>query len=233
MRTANFARQLPLDLPHTISFRRDDFLESGANAEALALIERWPAWSTHAAAIVGPHGSGKSHLSAIWAETSGARSIPANLLAIEDVPRALATGALVVENLAAGQFDEAAVFHLLNLAREERASVLFTASHRIDAGMATLPDLASRLRAIPVATLRTPDDALIAAVLVKHFSDRQIAIEQDVIAYLLPRMERSLGNARALVARIDDAALAARRPVTRALVAALLRDMGQENGPRD
>jgi chromosomal replication initiation ATPase DnaA len=223
MRAANAARQLPLDLPHAVSFRRDDFLESAANAEALSLVERWPDWPSHAAAIVGPNGSGKSHLASIWAEQSGARTLPAHLLSKEEVPRSLSTGALVVENLNAGEFDEPALFHLLNLAREDEASVLFTSALPLENGMAGLPDLASRLRAIPVAKLSAPDDALIAAVLVKLFADRQIAIEQDVIAYLLPRMERSLGNARTLVAEIDDAALAAGKPVTRAFVSTLLR----------
>ena len=113
------ARQLPLDLPHVVSFRRDDFLESRSNAAALALVERWPDWPSYAAAIVGPHGAGKSHLASIWAERSGARVIPARLLAREDVPRALSTGALVVENLSPGAFDEHALFHLFNLAKEE------------------------------------------------------------------------------------------------------------------
>lgn len=218
------ARQLPLELPHIVSFRRDDFLEARANENALALVERWPEWPVNSAAIVGPHGSGKSHLASIWAERAGARVIPAHLLAREDVPRALATGALVVENLAPGGFDEAALFHLLNLAKEEAAWLLFTAERSLEARIAKLPDLASRLRTIPSARLDAPDDALIAAVLVKLFADRQIAVDQDVIAYLLPRMERSLGSARALVAKIDAAALAAGRPATRAFVAALLRE---------
>ena len=224
MRATNAARQLPLDLPHAVSFRRDDFLESAANAEALALVERWPDWPSYAAAIVGPDGSGKSHLASIWAERSGARTLPAHLLEKHEVPRSLSTGALVLENLQPGDFDEHALFHLLNLAREDEASVLFTSSHPLEGGMAGLPDLASRLRAVPVAKLAAPDDALIAAVLVKLFADRQIAIDQDLIAYLLPRMERSLGNARSLVAKIDDAALAARKEVSRTFVAALLRD---------
>jgi chromosomal replication initiation ATPase DnaA len=224
MRATNAARQLPLDLPHAVSFRRDDFLESAANAEALALVERWPDWPSYAAAIVGPGGSGKSHLASIWAERSGARTLPAHLLVKEEVPRALSTGALVLENLISGEFDEHALFHLLNMAREDEVSVLFTSAQPLESGMAGLPDLASRLRAVPAAKLAAPDDALIAAVLVKLFADRQIAVEQDLIAYLLPRMERSLGNARTLVARIDDAALAASRPVTRAFVASLLRE---------
>lgn len=218
------ARQLALELPHVVSFRRDDFLESRANEMALTLVERWPEWPGYSAAIVGPHGSGKSHLASIWAERSGARVIPARLLAREDVPRALATGALVVENLAPGEYDEHALFHLFNLAKEEDASLLFTAARSLESGMAVLPDLASRLRLVPSAKLDAPDDALIAAVLVKLFADRQITVDQDLIAYLLPRMERSLGSARELVARIDAAALAAGKPATRAFVSALLRD---------
>jgi chromosomal replication initiation ATPase DnaA len=221
---SNAARQLPLKLPHAVSFRRDDFLESRANAAALALVESWPDWPSYAAAIVGPHGSGKSHLASIWAEHAGARIIPARLLTREDVPRALTTGALVVENLAPGEYDEHALFHLFNLVKEDGASILFTSVHPLENGMAGLPDLASRLRLVASAKLDAPDDALIAAVLVKLFADRQIAVEQDLIAYLLPRMERSLGSARELVAKIDAAALAAGKPATRAFVSALLRE---------
>jgi chromosomal replication initiation ATPase DnaA len=221
---ASAARQLPLDLPHVVSFRRDDFLESRANEKALALVERWPDWPASAAAIVGPHGSGKSHLASIWAERSGARTLPAHLLAREDVPRALTTGALVVENLSPGDYDEQALFHLFNLAKEDGASLLFTSTHPLESGIAALPDLASRLRTVAVAKLDAPDDALIAAVLVKLFADRQVTIDQDVIAYLLPRMERSLGSARELVAKIDAAALAAGRPATRAFISALFRE---------
>lgn len=218
------ARQLPLELPHVVSFRRDDFLEAPANEKALALVEAWPDWAVNTAAIVGPQGSGKSHLASIWAERAGARVLPARLLTRDEVPASLATGALVVENLTPGEFDESALFHLLNLAREEQAWLLFTASQALETGMAKLPDLASRLRTVPSARLDAPDDALIAAVLVKLFADRQVAVDQDLIAYLLPRMERSLGSARDLVAKIDAAALAAGRPATRAFVASLLRE---------
>lgn len=223
MRATGHARQLPLELPHAVSFRRDDFLESTSNEAALALVERWPDWNTHAAGISGPHGSGKSHLASIWAERAGARSMPASLLLKEDVPDALATGALVVENLRAKYFDESALFHLLNFARETGGSILFTTDGNFEHGIAALPDLASRLRAMPVAKLAAPDDALIAAVLVKLFADRQVAVDQELIAFLLPRMERSLAAARELVSQIDRAALAAGRPVTRAFAAQYFR----------
>jgi chromosomal replication initiation ATPase DnaA len=216
------ARQLALDLPHAESFRRDDFLESASNAAALALVERWPNWPDMSAAIIGPAGSGKSHLAAIWAERAGARIVAANALSASGVPGALVTGALVLEDLAPGRVEEAALFHLLNLARQDGAFLLLTSRERLDRGYA-LPDLSSRLRAIPAVELAPPDDALLAAVLVKLFADRQLVVDQGVISYLLPRMERSLGAASLLVARLDAAALSHGRAVTRALAADVLR----------
>lgn len=217
-------RQLTFDLPHEESFRRDDFLESPANAAALALVDRWPEWPGRAATIVGPHGSGKSHLAAIWAERTGARTVSGHSLLRTDVPAHLATGALVVEDVAPGDIDEAALFHLFNFAREGSAYLLLTAAKRIDGAGFTLPDLVSRLRAIPAVTLASPDDALLSAVLVKLFADRQLAVGEGVIAYLLPRIERSLAGARAAVAKLDKAALSRGRAVSRQLAAEILRE---------
>ena len=119
--------QLALALGHVESFAREDFLSGTSNGAALAVIDRWPDWPDQAVVLAGPEGCGKSHLAAIWAQEAGARCISARALAAEAVPAALATGALVVEDIAAGQFDERAIFHLLNLAREEQAFVLLTA----------------------------------------------------------------------------------------------------------
>jgi chromosomal replication initiation ATPase DnaA len=213
------ALQLAFDLPHAASFRRDDFLPSAANEAALALIDAWPRWPQRVALIVGPVGSGKSHLTAIWAERAGARIESAPALLRADVPRALATGALALEDAEPGRVDEAALFHLLTLAREEDAYVLLTAPRRLDAEGFALADLISRLRAVPAVTLAPPDDALLAAVLVKLFADRQLAVGEGVISYLIPRMERSLAAARALVDRLDRAALSQGRGVTRQLAA--------------
>jgi chromosomal replication initiation ATPase DnaA len=221
-RPGALARQLALDLPHAESFRRDDFLASPANEAALALVERWPEWPGRLAAIVGPRGAGKSHLAAIWAERAGARIVAASALVRAEVPAALATGALAVEDVAPG-LDEAALFHLLNLAREDGAWLLFTAAQRLDAPGFALADLVSRLRAVPAVTLAPPDDALLSAVLVKLFADRQLAVDEGVIAYLLPRMERSLASARATVAKLDAAALSRGRAVNRALAVELFR----------
>ena len=222
-RSGAFVRQLTFDLPHEESFRRDDFLESPANAQALALVDRWPEWPGRAAAIVGPHGSGKSHLAAIWAERAGARTISGHALERNDVPAHLATGALVVEDVSPGNIDEAALFHLFNFAREANAYLLFTAPQRIDGAGFALPDLVSRLRSIPAVPLSPPDDALLSAVLVKLFADRQLAVGEGVIAYLLPRIERSLAGARGVVAELDKVALSRGRAVTKQLAAEVLR----------
>jgi chromosomal replication initiation ATPase DnaA len=222
-RSGAMVRQLTFDLPHEESFRRDDFLESPANAEALALVDHWPEWPHRSAMIVGPHGSGKSHLAAIWAERAGARTVSGHSLLRDDVPAHLATGALVVEDVSPGNIDEAALFHLFNFARESNGYLLFTAAVRIDGASFQLPDLVSRLRSIPAVQLAPPDDALLSAVLVKLFADRQLSIGEGVIAYLLPRIERSLAGARGVVAELDKAALSRGRAVTKQLAAELLR----------
>ena len=143
-------RQLAFALPHAESLTRDNFLEGPANEAGLSLIESWPDWPNRIMLLVGPEGSGKSHLAAIWAEQAGARSTSAHALTAAAVPGALATGALVVEDLRPSDFDERAMFHLMNLAREDEAFVLITARVPPSAFEVELRDLRSRLRAVPV-----------------------------------------------------------------------------------
>ncbi|MFL5088494.1 MAG: chromosomal replication initiator DnaA [Xanthobacteraceae bacterium] len=215
-------RQLALALPHAESFAREDFLPGPSNQAALALIERWPDWPARAAALIGPEGSGKSHLAAMWANSAGARFLAARALGMTNLTSALATGALVVEDLIPGQFDERALFHLINLAREEEAVLLLTAQTAPAGWRIALSDLVSRLRAIPAVMLSPPDDALLRAVLIKLFADRQLTVDESLIAYLTTRLERSFAAARAAVETLDGEALGRKRPVTRALAAEVL-----------
>jgi chromosomal replication initiation ATPase DnaA len=215
--------QLALALDHAESLAREDFLAGPSNAAALSLIERWPDWPSRTILLRGPEGSGKSHLAAIWARAAGARTISPRVLGGSDVPIALATGALVLENLAEGRFDEAALFHLLNLAREERAYLLITARSAPTTWRIGVPDLASRLRALPVVALEAPDDALLRAVMVKLFADRQLVVDESLIGFLATRIERSFAAARTVVAWLDREALRLKRPVTRALAGELFR----------
>src|SRR6202030_3374832 len=153
-------RQLAFALPHAESLTRDNFLEGPANAAGLALVDSWPDWPDRIMLLVGPEGPGKSHLAAIWAEEAGARSTSAHALTATAVPGALATGALVVEDLKSSDVDVRALFHLLNLAREEGASILITSRLLPSALQIELHDLRSRLRAIPTVLLLPPDDQL-------------------------------------------------------------------------
>jgi len=217
----NVPRQLALALPHAESFARDDFLTGTSNADALATIERWPDWADRVLALTGPEGAGKSHLAAIWAEKAGARRVSARALGETDLLGSLATGALVVED-ASAELDERALFHLLNLVREEDGYLLLTARSAPATWGVALPDLASRLRALPVVTVSAPDDALLRAVMVKLFADRQLSVDENLIAYLATRIERSFAAAREAVAQLDREALRQKRGVTRALAAELL-----------
>lgn len=214
-------RQLALSLGHTESFGHEDFLAGPANSDALSLVDRWPDWPSRNVLLIGPEGSGKSHLAAIWAAISGARFISARALDFAAVPSALATGALVVEDLVAGHFDETAMFHLLNLAREEDAHLLLTARASPAAFPLRIADLASRLRAMPVVSLSPPDDALFRALLVKLFTDRQIRVDEGLVSFLSSRLERSFAAARAAVDRLDRTALRLKRPPNRALAVEL------------
>jgi chromosomal replication initiation ATPase DnaA len=216
------ARQLALDLGHSESFARADFVASASNADALAMVERWPDWPTPVLALVGPEGSGRSHLASIWAGTAGARFLSGRALSSAALPAALATDALVLEDLAPG-FVERALFHLLNLVREHEAFLLLTSTAPPAAWPVALPDLASRLRSIPVVTIGAPDEALLRAVLFKLFADRQLQIDESLAAFLLPRIGRSLTAVRAAVALLDEAALRQGRAVNRALAAGLFR----------
>ncbi|QPF87707.1 chromosomal replication initiator DnaA [Bradyrhizobium genosp. L] len=217
-------RQLALALPHEERLTRDDFLEGPANEAALALIDGWPDWPNRIMLLTGPEGSGKSHLAAIWAEQAGARSTSAHALTSDTVPAALATGALVVEDLKPSGFDERAMFHLLNLARQDDAFVLITARIPPSAFEIELRDLRSRLRAVPTVALLPPDDQLFRGLIVKFCADRQMNVDEQIVSYLTNRIERSYVAVRRAVEMLDTEALRLGRPVTRALAAELWRN---------
>lgn len=217
-------RQLAFALPHTESLTRDNFLEGPANEAALALIDSWPDWPNRVMLLVGPEGSGKSHLAAIWAERAGARLTSAHALTAAEVPGELATGALVVEDLRPAAFDERAMFHLLNLAREDAASILITARAAPSSFEIELRDLRSRLRAVPVVSLSAPDDLFFRGLIVKFCADRQMSIDESVVSYIATRVERTSAAARQAVELLDSEGLRLGRPVTRALAAELLRN---------
>ena len=224
--------QLAFDLACRSALGAEDFLVAPSNREAVALVDRWPEWPHWAAVVVGPARSGKSHLANVWRLKSGAIALDRKELDIALVARSSEITTILVEDIDQGIANEQALFHLLNLAREHRLSILITS--RIAPGDLdiTLPDLRSRMRALPVVSIYEPDENLLRAVLVKHFSDRQLMVEPPVIDYLATYMERSMEAAARVVEQIDQKTLATRRRVSQTLAREILVAQAGSRPPR-
>ncbi len=220
-RATRNSQQFALEFPFEPSFARDEFLMAPSNADALAMIDRWPSWPDRLLLLLGPAGSGKSHLAAIWALRARALVAPAEALPpLESLARSKPEG-MVIDGLEQAT-DETALFHLLNYAGENNIPVLLTGRWRPREDWVRLPDLLSRLRRAPLIEIGAPDEDLIRAVLEKLFRDRQLIVEPGLADYLTLRLERSLEAARAFVRDLDREALMRGRRLTRVLAGELL-----------
>jgi chromosomal replication initiation ATPase DnaA len=215
-------QQLVLALPHRQAQEAEDFLVSRSNAAAVDLVDSWPDWPQPSQIVVGPAGSGKSHLANVWRRRSGAAVVAARNLDEAVVRGFEARPALVVEDIDRGVSSEQILFHLMNLAREKSGALLMTSRAAPGEIAITLPDLRSRLRATSPVQIAPPDESLIRSVLVKLFSDRQLIVEPHVVGYLALHMERSMDAILRVVAHCDRLSLAAQRKVTRAIAAEAL-----------
>lgn len=227
--TKNPSVQLAFDFPHCPSFADSDFLIAPCNAEAVAWIERWPDWPTPALALVGPTGSGKTHLASIFAARAAGLTIaPEELAGIDPIAR-LGGGRVVVIDEPEPVLDERAtsegLFHLFNRLVAIKGSLLLTGISAPSRWRVPIPDLASRLATAAVAEIAAPDDALLASILAKLFADRQLRPSAEVVRYILARVERSPAGLGRLVAEADRRALALGRAVTIALVSEVVRDL--------
>ena len=215
--------QLTFDLPHRAALGAEDFLVSDCNVAAVKLIDAWPEWTDHVQLLTGPAASGKTHLVRVWQERSGARALSRenfDMAFIEDQPEGTP---LVVEDADRAGYDEKALFHLLNLAREKRLFVLLTGRDDPSRWGIILPDLLSRLNGVPAVDIGAPDEALLRTVMLKQFTDRQLDIDPKVLEFLALRVERSLAAAAAAVEAVDQAALASGRKINRQLVLETLK----------
>jgi chromosomal replication initiation ATPase DnaA len=203
--------QLAIDLPVHPALGRADFLVSECNAAALGWIERWPDWPSRALVLYGPPQSGKSHLAHLWRQRSGGVLVAGDALPGVEPTELASCGAVAIDD--AEGAPEQPLLHLYNCCRESGASLLLVAREAPASWPIVLPDLASRLRALPAVAIALPDDALLAAVLVKHFADRQVPVAPAVIRYLVRRMERSLAAAATLARRLDRMTLGTHRPI--------------------
>jgi chromosomal replication initiation ATPase DnaA len=216
------SRQLGLDLGQRASLGREDFLVAPHNEAAVAWIDAWPDWPGAAVALHGPAGCGKTHLASVFAARAQAGYVdpPSVAAAIRRVLDG-AVREIVVED--ADGFEDAALLHLLNALTEKGGHALLTARTAPARWNVKLPDLKSRLRAIPAVPISPPDDDSLAAILVKLFDDRQLRVDQPVIEWLVAHIERSFDGARRAVAALDEASLEKRREITVALARETIR----------
>lgn len=225
-------RQLPLDLVHQAAHSRDDLVLGSANREAVALVDRWPDWPSAVVVLAGPAGSGKTHLSQIWLEESGAARFCGDRLGQPAIDAA-AQGPVLIDDVDNGPLDETGLFHLINAVRQEGTFLLLTARRFPAAWGVRLPDLASRLKAASLVEIHEPDDTLLAGVITKLFADRQVEVEPQVVQFLVRRIERSLSAAIDAVERLDRAALEQKVRISRALAAQVVATMDVGQGSLD
>lgn len=229
------SRQLAFELGHRPALGQADFIVTASNRDAVAWLDRWPDWPAGALAIHGPAACGKSHLVAVWRSRSNARSLTADDLSGDALVTHLeAVGHLALDDAeaklaAGGRAAEEGLFHLYNALHARGGSLLLAATRPPAHWRLELPDLASRLSALPAIAVGQPDDALIGAVLGKLFADRQLSVDRQVIDYLAFRMERSFQAARDLVAALDTEALARGRAITKSLAAEVLERLAPED----
>ena len=213
--------QLALDLGQREAFEQEDFLVAPCNEVVVAWLDRWPDWPGHGLIIYGPSGCGKSHLAHVFQATSGAWIVPVDNIAHLE-PYTLPSH-IVIEDVES-PFDEQSLLHLYNTVVEGGGTVLITSRTPPSAWPIELPDLQSRLNALGAEAVGLPDDTLLAAVMVKLLSDRQLIVGSEVVTYLVRHMERSFQSAREIVGGLDDASLAVRREITVPLARQILQN---------
>lgn len=215
------AKQIPLDLGHKTSFNAADFLRLPCNDDAMEHLLNWPNWGAHAMALVGPSGSGKSHLAMVWAEKAGA------IVWQEDSDIvSLGEGvAIVVDDADSTSVTDEALFHMYNWTKETRGSLLLTGQKAPNLWDKKLPDLVSRLATLPVAEIGMPDEQTLEIVLLKQLSDRQLSMDIKVISYLITHMNRSFEDIRLIVDAVDKLSLAKKNKITIPIVKDVMKAM--------
>ena len=207
--------QLPLTLPLPSAYDKDSFVIGGANKHALGWLERWPDWPLPSKSLnlYGPSGSGKTHLSYLWAGRGEAVAL--NSLSHFDQGQFLKTQHVVLDDFGvSGCYDDTAVFHLLNYISSVSGTLLILSPYPVSQHESSLSDLTSRLRSVAAQEIVLPDDGLLKAVLAKHFIDRQCAVSEQVLNYIMSRMERSFLAAQQVSAEMDALALSRKVPVS-------------------
>ena len=215
------SNQFPLDLEHAPSFASEDFLTLPCNEESVQILQNWPSWPMHALALVGPKGAGKSHLGHAWGEKADA----VHLTPQSDISSLGEGSNLFVDDADSGLYPEDMLFHIYNWSKETGGSILFTGQTAPNHWSVALPDLKSRLATLQVTAIGSPDEDALMMILAKLFSDRQLMVDENILIYLVSRMERSFEMANRIVYEMDRTGLAKKRRLTRILAKEVLEKL--------
>lgn len=208
------AAQLRFGFGFEPDLSRRGFIPAPSNAKALEVIEQWPHWPASILALVGPAGCGKSHLSRIWQDRSDASQIEMPMLNKSAVPDIDGSRPWLLD-VPAKAIDPQAFFHLFNLIKSQKGHLLICSDRPLARWGVALADAQSRLSSVPTFEIKAPEDELLKAILRKHFSDRQVKVESDLLDYLVARMERSASTADRLVEKLDEIAWAEGAPISK------------------
>jgi chromosomal replication initiation ATPase DnaA len=208
------------------------FIVADSNRQAIGLLKQWRSWPGGALALVGPEGSGKSHLARLWAGEAGALVISGKLTA-PGAREAFAArdGRLVLDNADRAQ-DDSTLMLVLDLARSEGGAVLLVGRETPAEWRAELPDLRSRFSALLTVGLGEPDEKLIIELIRRLCRARFIEMKENVAKYAAQHMERSFAAAHALVSEIDNLMTEGSQPVPYDIAAEALRRLERQEHER-
>jgi len=226
------AEQLPFNLTPRPAYEREDFFVSASNQDAISWIDKWPDWGTPSVLIIiGEDACGKTHLSKVWQKEASALEIAPNnmeqsvyMIFSKKSPKVTIDD---IDSIIGDLEKEKQLFHIYNIVKENNGSLLLTIRKPVKEYNFLLPDLKSRLMAASAVTILPPDEDLMAIVLTKIFSDKQMFVSQDVIKYIIPRIERSLKAVRDLAEKIDYKSLTDKKSVTITMVKSILDSVNQ------
>ncbi len=198
--------QYALDISLPVVYSPEQFMRAESNQLAYDWVMRWPDWPSNMLLLQGEFGAGKTHLAHCWQSKTQAEFLVVDSEYLPMLP-------VIIDGIETWK-NEAALFHLYNHCKLENIPLLITSAQLPEQLPFTLPDLRSRLKSLPLAQIHAPDDALLSAVLIKHFSDRQLKISPEVMEYMLPRLPRSFAAISELVQKLDSDSLASGRTLT-------------------